>query len=811
MFTREQFGHLVLAHREHRRITREQLAASCSISVDMLVDLERGRAFPAADVLDRICLAVELPETISAPWLRPSSQLRLRFEESLSELVGRSLDLSFEDEPSLHALEQLISRLFDGMGPDEAAHDRLQSVLVFYGVPPVSRPFFQRYLGAAAFASVDAFRDAVKRYQKDAMRLFSSFAQAFGTLAGADDLDARLAALGVRDLNSLMRRPSWDVIEKIADEDLPNLGYVVASQVRSEQRERTLLRNDLIRLADSIDKEGPQAVRAMDGKTSRRIDTLLRKFDSTMRHGVMSSLFVPDSDELRREAERLGAKDENSIRRMEATQGQAGRNLARYLSADVIDVYVATSMRVDADFVSVNDFVETLFIHSDVEQLHLRYFNPTQSWVEDRMAKGLVEALMLKRASVTIYMAQKSDTFGKDSEASVALGQGKPVIVYVPKLRLEDGSIDSEELFRLGHAELVRCLGEEDPGFDGDGEADDEALLAQLLLQRLRAASDAALIATVRTCWADFDLYGEAARLDESVRGTYRRWLDEVRCQRAKHVPRELREGLAGILVATSIRFEKRAKVFREIHPLALQIILSTGVLNGILVARSVEQCARVLRSLMANSLSLEIMEDAHNYRLVEKDTGSTVRVISRHTLLGHAFQHHFPGKAEGGHADVSVPGALRGPAGLRVFLTPEAVAAGLEAPRRAYDDDAGFDLRLLATEPLVIPPHQHRPVPTGVGFDIPTGWYGLICNRTSGGKRGLLPLAQVVDANFTGSLTLTLHNTNADAPIELQPGERVAQIVFMPTWPGSIARIEPDLVKHTERGAKAYGSSGKT
>ena len=65
--------------------------------------------------------------------------------------------------------------------------------------------------------------------------------------------------------------------------------------------------------------------------------------------------------------------------------------------------------------------------------LNLRYFNPTQSWIDDRIAKGLVEALMLRRATVTIYMAQKTDTFGKDSEASVALGQGRPVIVYVPK------------------------------------------------------------------------------------------------------------------------------------------------------------------------------------------------------------------------------------------------------------------------------------------------------------------------------------------------------------------------------------------
>jgi hypothetical protein len=87
-----------------------------------------------------------------------------------------------------------------------------------------------------------------------------------------------------------------------------------------------------------------------------------------------------------------------------------------------------------------------------------------------------------------------------------------------------------------------------------------------------------------------------------------------------------------------SIRFEGRAKLFREQHPLALQVILSTGVLNGILVARSVNSCASLLASLMRNELDLELREDEWNYRLVERTTDSTIRVISRNTLIVNAF-----------------------------------------------------------------------------------------------------------------------------------------------------------------------------
>ena len=147
----------------------------------------------------------------------------------------------------------------------------------------------------------------------------------------------------------------------------------------------------------------------------------------------------------------------------------------------------------------------------------------------------------------------------------------------------------------------------------------------------------------------------------------------------------------------------------------------------------------------------------------------------------------------------------------LRYFLSEEALNAGVQPPHRAYKDDAGLDLRLLSEDPITIRPHERCAIPTGVGFEIPSGWYGLICNRTSGGKRGLIPLAQVVDASFTGFLTLTLHNTNDRESIILEPGERVAQIVFMPVWSMPIERIEHSQVKKTDRGAGAYGSSGKT
>ncbi len=92
--------------------------------------------------------------------------------------------------------------------------------------------------------------------------------------------------------------------------------------------------------------------------------------------------------------------------------------------------------------------------------------------------------------------------------------------------------------------------------------------------------------------------------------------------------------------MALAVNFEKRANLFKAIHPLALQVILSSGVLNGILVVRSVESCARVLRGVIENRLELELRVEENNYKLVERTTGSTIRVISRNSLLTNALDN---------------------------------------------------------------------------------------------------------------------------------------------------------------------------
>lgn len=645
--TREELGNLVKLTREYAGTSQESLAQKLKesgVNRSQIAHLEQGLRIPKPPLLEAICNELRIPSAYWKPFTSEESLQRFEFEEKLSELVGRSVGIYQVHEPGRIAVEALIKELFHSNLTLEQAHGLFNSILVFYGISPMRKSFFYRYFAPESFGSTANFEDSILKYQSEVIRLFSTFADAYTTLNKCDDLNSYLNQLSEQPLESYHNRTEWNVIEKIADDRLPDLGYISAARVAQEATERDVLKRFLLSLADAITTKGATSLEEIDPRMKRKMDTLLRKFDSKFPHGLFSPLFAPDPDDLRREAERLAPKTEDQLERMRQTQDIALKNFSHYLSADHMDVYVATSMRSDADYVSVNHFVKELFDHHRIRQLKLRYFNPTQSWVDDRIAKGLVEALMLRRAGFTIYMAQKSDTFGKDSEASVALGQGKPVIIYVPKLYVE-GLIDSEAVFKQKRQQLLKMALDE--GVIDQEEVDDTvdeiALFGRIISAKLEGVEDAVLNTLVSQLWADFDLFGETDRLnDDSEKAEYRKWLDQAISHQANLKAPSFKAEIVKILVATTINFEKRAHMFREIHPLALQVILSSGVLNGIIVVRSVDECAEILNSLIRNKLNLEIKKDEFNYRLIEKLTGSTIRVISRHQLLQNSFEAYY-------------------------------------------------------------------------------------------------------------------------------------------------------------------------
>jgi dUTP pyrophosphatase len=132
--------------------------------------------------------------------------------------------------------------------------------------------------------------------------------------------------------------------------------------------------------------------------------------------------------------------------------------------------------------------------------------------------------------------------------------------------------------------------------------------------------------------------------------------------------------------------------------------------------------------------------------------------------------------------------------------LHPEA-----RLPSRGSAGAAGLDL--YAVERVTIEPGGRAAVPTGLAVAVPPGFYGRVAPRSGlAVRQGIDVLAGVIDADYRGEILCALVN-HGDAPFEVEPGARIAQLVVE-----AIATPEPawaEELEETGRGAGGFGSTG--
>ncbi len=123
--------------------------------------------------------------------------------------------------------------------------------------------------------------------------------------------------------------------------------------------------------------------------------------------------------------------------------------------------------------------------------------------------------------------------------------------------------------------------------------------------------------------------------------------------------------------------------------------------------------------------------------------------------------------------------------------------------------DAAGADLYASIDEAETIMPHETKLIKTGIAMAIPRGLVGLIFARSGlASKRGLAPANKVgvVDADYRGEVMVALHN-HTNTPQTIEPGERIAQMAFMPYIKGNFNVV--DELSETIRGEGGFGSTG--
>lgn len=128
--------------------------------------------------------------------------------------------------------------------------------------------------------------------------------------------------------------------------------------------------------------------------------------------------------------------------------------------------------------------------------------------------------------------------------------------------------------------------------------------------------------------------------------------------------------------------------------------------------------------------------------------------------------------------------------------------------PSYAYEGDAGLDIR--AAESLDIPPLSRRLVSTGLAIALPEGYAGFMQPRSGMALKRGLTIANtpgLIDAHYRGELKVIALNVNADAPIHIERGERIAQLVIQEV--PRVRLVEVEELDETDRGVGGFGSSG--
>ena len=141
--------------------------------------------------------------------------------------------------------------------------------------------------------------------------------------------------------------------------------------------------------------------------------------------------------------------------------------------------------------------------------------------------------------------------------------------------------------------------------------------------------------------------------------------------------------------------------------------------------------------------------------------------------------------------------------------ISVKILRAGAKLPTYGSAEAAGADLYACLEAEVTILPGQTAFIPTGFAMAVPKGCAGLVYARSSMGvKRGLAPANKVgvIDSDYRGQVMVSLHN-HTNTPQSVEPGERVAQIVFAPVYQAQFCLV--DALQETQRGTGGFGSTG--
>ncbi len=131
--------------------------------------------------------------------------------------------------------------------------------------------------------------------------------------------------------------------------------------------------------------------------------------------------------------------------------------------------------------------------------------------------------------------------------------------------------------------------------------------------------------------------------------------------------------------------------------------------------------------------------------------------------------------------------------------------------PHYATEGSAGMDLRACIDGPLELEPGQTELIPTGIAIHMQDAKMAatLLPRSGLGHKHGVVlgNLVGLIDSDYQGQVFVSCWN-RGNRTFTVEPGERIAQMVFVPVIQAEFEVVEAFDV--SERGAGGFGHTGR-
>jgi deoxyuridine 5'-triphosphate nucleotidohydrolase len=147
----------------------------------------------------------------------------------------------------------------------------------------------------------------------------------------------------------------------------------------------------------------------------------------------------------------------------------------------------------------------------------------------------------------------------------------------------------------------------------------------------------------------------------------------------------------------------------------------------------------------------------------------------------------------------------------VELKILDKRLGAEFPLPTYATGGSAGLDLRACLDEHLHVAPGETHLIPTGFAIHIgESGLAAVLLPRSGlGHKHGIVlgNLVGLIDSDYQGQVFVSVWN-RSDDPFTVEPGDRIAQMVFVPVVQADFHVVED--FEQSQRGAGGFGHSGK-